>query len=349
MDFVTGLPKITYEKRKFNAILVIVDRFTKYALYIPCSKKITSEGLANKFLRYVFRPYGIPHGIVSDRARVFNSAFWRSFCYLLGCKRRLSTAFHPQTDGQTERQNQNLEHYLRAFCNKDQKDWLHKLPLAEFTYNTAKHSATGETPAYLLLGYNPDAPSVSQIQLPHMNAGAIARVQNMKDTREFAARTLKESSESYHKWYNKGRVKKKFRVGDWVLLSTKNLNLRRPSRKLAEKFAGPYRIEEIVGDSGLAYRLRLPSSAKIHDVFNVTNLEEFHSRDNAPKEQEDHPFSPETTYDIEKIISHKYEGKRRLYYVKWEGYPEEDNMWIKKSDFVDDTLRQEYEDRIAAT
>lgn len=343
MDFITGLPEVEYERRKYNAILVIVDRFTKYALYIPCSKNISSEGLANKFLRHVFRPYGMPRGIVSDRGSVFTSAFWRSFCHLLGCKRRLSTAFHPQTDGQTERQNQNLEHYLRAFCNKDQMDWIHKLPLAEFTYNTAQHSATRETPALLLHGFQPEAPSASQIQLPHMNNDAIARVREMQDTREAAARTLREASESYQKWYNKGRTKKKFKVGDWVLISTKHLNLRRPTRKLAEKFAGPYQIERIVGDSGLAYQLRLPSSVKIHNVFNVTNLEEFKSRDSAPTEPLDHPFMPDVTYEVEKIVSHRYNGRRRLYYVKWKGYSDEENTWIKKSDFVDGTMLQEYE------
>lgn len=343
MDFITALPEIECEKRIFDSILVIVDRFTKYALYIPCTKRITSDGLANKFLRYVFKPYGIPEGIVSDRGSIFTSAFWRTFCHLLACKRRLSTAFHPQTDGQTERQNQNLEHYLRAFCHKDQLDWLYKLPLAEFTYNTAKHSATGETPAYLLLGYYPTLPGTDKITLRHMNNNAIQRIQTMHEARELAAKTLRESSDSYHKWYNNKRQKKTFKVGDWVFISTKHLQLRRPSRKLAEKYAGPYQIEEVIGNSGIAYKLRLPSSVKIHPVFNVTNLEEYRSRDNAPTEPIDNPFMAEETFEVEKILMHKKRGRGCIYYVKWKGWSDDHNTWQKKSDFVDKGIISEYE------
>jgi transposase InsO family protein len=343
MDFITGLPEITCEKRTYDSILVVVDRFTKYALYIPCSKHITSDGLANKFLRYVFKPYGIPEGIVSDRGTIFTSAFWRTFCYLLSCKRRLSTAFHPQTDGQTERQNQNLEHYLRAFCNKDQLDWLYKLPLAEFTYNTAKHSASGYSPAHLLLSYDPVMPGNDKIEISHMNESAIQRIQRMHETRKQAAITLQESSDAYHKWYNNKRQKKHFNVGDWVLISTKHLQLRRPSRKLAEKYAGPYQIESIVGNSNIAYKLRLPTSVRIHPVFNVTNLEEYKSRDNAPEEPIDNPFMAEETYEVEKILDHKKKGRGRIYYVKWKGWSDEHNTWQKRSDFVQKDIINEYD------
>jgi hypothetical protein len=200
-----------------------------------------------------------------------------------------------------------------------------------------------------MLGFHPTSPGMNKLELPNANQSAIDRVQEMQDIRDLAAQALRESSESYHKWYNKGRIRKSFKVGDWVMISTKHLNLRRPSRKLAEKYAGPYQIEGLVGTSGLAYRLRLPSSVRIHNVFNVTNLEEFHSRDGAPSEPTDHPFSPDETFEIEEIVSHRYKGKRRLYYIKWKDYPSEENTWIKRSDFNDKETRDEYDRRVDAT
>ena len=138
---------------------VVVDRFTKYALYIPTTKKLTAVAFAELFFYHVFRPYGLPDGIVSDRDSLFTSHFWAALCKHLDTKRRMSTAYHPQTDGQTERQNQNLEHYLRAYCNWHQSDWASLLTLAEWTYNNTYHTATGDAPAHLLLGYRPRGPN----------------------------------------------------------------------------------------------------------------------------------------------------------------------------------------------
>ncbi|KJZ68428.1 hypothetical protein HIM_12180 [Hirsutella minnesotensis 3608] len=151
MDFITDLPPVRCEKKIYSSILVVVDRLTRYVRYIPVSSRISSDGLADE----IFKHYGMPDGIVSDRGSLFTGHFWATFCHLLHCKRRLSTAFHPQTDGQTERVNQTIEQYLRTFCNKEQSDWMDKLPLAEFTYNTSHHDTVKGTPAEILMGYQP--------------------------------------------------------------------------------------------------------------------------------------------------------------------------------------------------
>ena len=135
MDFITGLPKINRVGRVYDAILVIVDRFTKMALYIPCTKELKAHELADIFFEQVVRRFGTPAGIVSDRGTIFTGDYWSEVCACSKITRNLSNAFYPQTDGQTERQNWTLEHYLQAYCEEQQGRWLSLLPTAEFAYN----------------------------------------------------------------------------------------------------------------------------------------------------------------------------------------------------------------------
>ena len=156
MDFVTGLPILTdWKGDSYDSILVIVDRLTKMVHYKLVKVTINAPGLAKVIINVVVRHHGLPDSIVTDRGSLFTSKFWSSLCYFLGIKRRLSTAFHPQTDGQTERQNSTMEAYLRAFVNFEQNDWVRLLPMAEFAYNNAKNASTGHTSFKLNCGYHP--------------------------------------------------------------------------------------------------------------------------------------------------------------------------------------------------
>ena len=147
IDFVTGLPISTdWNGESYDSILVIVDRLTKMVHYKPVKITIDAPGLAKVIINVVVRHHGLPDSIITDRGSLFTSKFWSSLCYFLGIKRRLSTAFHPQTNGQTERQNSTMEVYLRAFVNWEQNDWVCLLPMAEFTYNNAKNASPGHTP-----------------------------------------------------------------------------------------------------------------------------------------------------------------------------------------------------------
>ena len=123
--------------------------------YEPVKVTIDAPGLAEVIIDVVVRHHGLPDSIVTDRGSLFTSKFWSSLCYFLGIKRRLSTAFHPQTDGQTERQNSTIEAYLQAFVNFKQNDWARLLPMAEFAYNNAKNASTGYTPFELNYRYHP--------------------------------------------------------------------------------------------------------------------------------------------------------------------------------------------------
>ncbi|MCU1415826.1 MAG: hypothetical protein JWN80_3166, partial [Microbacteriaceae bacterium] len=151
MDFIEPLPK----SGDCDSILVVVDRLTKMGLFIPTTTKLKAEGLAELFIRHVFSKHGVPADIVSDRGSKFTSSFWRSLSEALGIEQSLSTAFHPETDGQTERVNQVLEQYLRLYVSYDQSDWVRLLPLAEFAYNNTPHSSTTLSPFFANKGYNP--------------------------------------------------------------------------------------------------------------------------------------------------------------------------------------------------
>ena len=156
MDFITGLPPSKLRGSVSNAILVFVDRFTKLALYLPTTKDIDSPGLADLFFDAVIRHYGMPKGIVSDRGSIFTSEFWEEVCRAARVKRRLSTAFHPQTDGQTEIRNKAIRAYLQAFCSDEQATWAPLLAWAEFAHNSAFNATIGCSPFQALYSYEPE-------------------------------------------------------------------------------------------------------------------------------------------------------------------------------------------------
>lgn len=151
LDFVEGLPRSGH----FNCILVTVDSFTKYGHFIPLSHPFTAAGVAKAFMQHVYRLHGLPSVIISDKDRIFTSQFWKELFRLADVSLQMSSSYHPQSDGQTERLNQTMETFLRCFINACPTKWSSWLALAEFWYNTTLHSATGFSPFEALYGYPP--------------------------------------------------------------------------------------------------------------------------------------------------------------------------------------------------
>jgi hypothetical protein len=165
-DMIVGLP---LDGGK-DAILVIVDSFSKYGIMVPCSSKVTAKDSADLFLDHVWKRHGFPEKTISDRGPVLNNKYIRALYERLGIKAHFSSAYHPQTDGQTERMNPGIEQYLRAYSGMYQKDWVKWLPMAEFAYINALHSATGTSPFKCLYGRDPTMmPSKIQTQVPEAN------------------------------------------------------------------------------------------------------------------------------------------------------------------------------------
>ena len=156
MDFVTGLPISTdWKGDSYDSIFVIVDQLTKIVYYEPVKVTINALGLAKIIIDVVVRHHGLSDSIVTHQGSLFTSKFWSLLSYFLGIKRRLSTAFHLQTNGQTKRNNNMMEAYLRAFVNFEQNDWARFFPIAEFAYNNAKNTSTGHILFELNYKYHP--------------------------------------------------------------------------------------------------------------------------------------------------------------------------------------------------
>lgn len=242
-------------------------------------------------------------------------------------KLRLSTAFHPQTDGQTERMNQTLEQYLRCYCIDDQESWPEKLVYAEFAVNNSVHHATRMSPFEVLYGWNPDihpAPTRDE-SLEGKVPAAAERAKSMRATHEALEERWRESQKSQKAGNDRRMKPQSFKVGDKVLLSTKNRRMPGLKRKLNAKFVGPFRVIDAVGSQ--AYRLALPEGYGVHDVFHVSLLEQWRQR-SGEEPMEPMPLAEEDgEYDVESIRDSKTQKGRRYYLVQWKGWPEEYTRW----------------------
>jgi hypothetical protein len=272
MDFIEGL--LTSEG--FNSILVIVDRYTKYAHFIALKHPFTAQSVARVVLDNLVKLHGFPKSIVYDRDRVFTSAFWTELFSLFDTKLLRSSSYHPQTDGQSERVNQCLEMYLRCAVHDSPMKWKSWLPLAELWYNTSFHSSLGCSPFKALYGYEANS-GVAVLLTSSEPSEAVDVIQ----ARETHLANLKEhlsAARNRMKMFaDRQRSDRQFQVGDMVLLKlqpyTQQLVVSRPFPKLAFKFFGPYAVLERIGAA--AYKLQLPEGSQVHPVFHVSQLKPF--------------------------------------------------------------------------
>jgi hypothetical protein len=277
MDFIMELPL----SDRFDTIYVCLDRFTKMAHFIPTTTQVNADETARLYLRHVFKHHGLPTDIVSDHGSQFTSRFLQSLLDQCDIKSNKSKAFHPQSDGQTERVNQVLEQYLRVFCDYQQDDWNQLLPLAEFTYNNAQHASTQVSPFFANYGYHPRCTlkvTLPQSQETTPNPAADEIVDKFKRIHEHIRINLQDAQAKYKQRHDV-HVKPlpQFKVGDQVWLSRRNISTTRPSQKLDFKRLGPFKITEIVGESKLAFKLELPHTMRIHPVFHGSLLEPYHA------------------------------------------------------------------------
>jgi transposase InsO family protein len=327
LDFITGLPPSKWRGGVYDAVLVLVETFTKFAVYIPCRKDIDAPELAELMYDRFVSFLGMPQNLVSDRDTLFTSKFWSSLCYYLGAKRKLSTAYHPQTDGQTERQNQTLEHYLRLFINFQQDDWARWLPLAMHTYNTSVHSTTGMAPMEALMAFRGDLRINVSAELPEGNApSAQERVKEMEEMRKDLITLLAHANETQKKYYDQKHKPMSFRIGDRVMVRAKNFRMIRPSRKLDHRQLGPFTIVDAWGKQ--AYKLKLtPQFGAIHPVFHVALLEPYRKRKGEPDPEDPTLVDGHLEWNVERILTHRKFRRKIQYLVRWEGYTPADDSW----------------------
>ncbi|CAA0826204.1 Unknown protein, partial [Striga hermonthica] len=223
MDFIEGLPL----SNGFNGVMVVVDRLTKYAHFIPLTHPYTAKSIAKLFVEYVMTLHGLPRSIVSDRDRIFMSSFWSEFFKLQGTELSMSSTYHPQTDGQTEVTNRTLEQYLRCYVHQFPKRWEDYLPWAEYWYNTTYHSSIKAMPFELVYGRKP--PTIVSYS---MGSAVNDEVDRELVEHELMLRELKrtlEGSINMMKAYHDGKRRDvEFEPGDWVYLKLRPFGKGRP-------------------------------------------------------------------------------------------------------------------------
>jgi len=348
MDLVTNLPK---SKSGNDAIAVFVDRFSKTAVFVPCKTSCSAPELALLFFQNVFKRYGLPKSIVSDRDTRFTSLFWTSLFECLGTSLDMSTAYHQQTDGQSERTIQTLKQYLRMYTSKSQDDWDELLCHAEFAYNSAESASTGASPFQVLYGYLPQVPASLMLEKSPVLHSPSARDVVKKHIHRFRIifDALQDSHKNYSEQYDKHKRDVSFKVGDLVYLDAQNIKSASvpgtTANKLQSRFLGPYKI--IDQPSPLNYKLDLPPRSRIHPVFHISKLryhvprdpDQFVSPEPTIYDQEplvpEHPEYYQEEYEVERIVKHKKsaDGSPR-FLVKWTGYPHSANTWQTAEDLA---------------
>lgn len=348
MDFIQELPM----SAGCTNLLVITDRLGKGVILEPCDK-IDAPTIARKFIRIFYAYHGIPSAIVSDRGNQFVRDFWSRFCELLKITRRLSTAYHAETDGSTERMNTTLEAYLRVFCTYAQDNWAFLAPMAMLAINNRDSASIGMSPFFLDHGYHvepldlpEDLPDHENPRTPAQRAEAI--VSKMKSAQDLANATMAAAQQTQERNANKYRdPAPEFRPGDKVWLSLRNIKTGRPSKKL-DALNAKYTVLEKIGSH--AYRLNTPPG--IHNVFHTMLLRPARTDPFPSQRVTDHQPPPqlvggEEEFSVDYIVDEKVvrrgRGRQHLYLVKWTGYDRPE--WTDARNMEDTLALDEWESR----
>ncbi|KAG6508994.1 hypothetical protein ZIOFF_034377 [Zingiber officinale] len=343
MDFIEGLPRV---KGK-SVLFVIVDRLSKYAHFIPLAHPYTAISVVGIFFTEIFRLHGMPESIVSDRDKVFLSSFWQELFRLCGTKLSFSSAYHPQTDGQTEVVNRTIEMYLRYLVRDQPQKWLEWLPWVEYCYNTSFHTALGATPFQLVYGREP--PRLLSYSGGSTRVAAVDRALMERDEVLQVARAhLLQSQQRTKLAFDSSHRELSFAVGDWVWLRLqpyRQLSMaRQRHHKLLPKYFGPFQVPARIGS--IAYRLDLPPDSRIHDVFHVSLLKPYKGSppDNAgtlPQMCDGQALPvPQTS------LRSRLNKVTREYLVHWAGSSIEDATWESPVKFLSVYPTFELEDQL---
>jgi hypothetical protein len=341
MDLIVQLPRTPRGK---DAIFVVVDRLTKRAHFMATTTNATAPDLARLFVDNVFRLHGMPRTLVSDRDARFTSRFWQALFRMLGTQLCLSSAHHPQTDGQTERTNRTLEQVLRHYVGFQQTDWDLWLSTTEFAYNNAEQESIRMTPFYCDTGRHPNQPNILSNQQDVRHATNVEATSmfttHLAQVLQQARTAMKAAQERQARYADQHRRDEEYQVGEKVWLSSTNVTTEaekaRPTTKLGPRFLGPFLITEKV--SPVSYRLRLPAAMRVHDVFHVSALKQHHE---SPEEfggrAPDRP-PPATVdqeeYEVDKILARRTRNRREELLVRWKGYDISEATWQTRADLA---------------
>ena len=354
MDLVGPLPSTS---RGHNTIVVMVDKFTKLAHFAPTVITVTAAQLAEIVLSRIVLQHGVPKAIISDRDPRFTGHMWKALWKMLGTELNMSTAYHPESDGQTERMNRTLEEMLRSYVNDKGSDWDRHLVTAELAYNTSVQESTGYSPFRLSYGVEARMPMDHALveAKTNDNPTAVELVQRWNADLELARENMQQAQLRQAHYANQHRREHIYKVGDQVMLTTRNM--RSKAGKLNPRYVGPYVVKKVI--SPLNVELELPSSMRIRPIFHVSKLKPYLAAESemfpgriqanrpAPIIEED----GSEYFQIEVILDKRRKKVRNRsitqYLVKWVGYDISEATWVPSKDFTADahTFIDEFEQR----
>ena len=331
VDFIIGLAP----SKDCTSIMVVTDRLSKSIIAVPM-KETRAIDVAQTLLEHIFQHHGLPTAIVSDRDTQFVSMLWTEVCRLVKITRRLSTTFHPETDGATERTNQELETYLRIFTSFQQEDWAFQLPIAMMALNSRVSQSTGWSPFFMTHGYHQ---SIMDFTVPEEQGSSLSPaeqgrqlVERWRNSADMAKAAIAVAQEAQERHSNTRRlVGDEFRPGDRVWLKLKHVKTTRRIKKL-DWIALPYRVLAYIG----THAVQLDTPPRIHPVFHVSLVKKAAEDplpsqltiDNEPgmifdtlEDPSSVAINSDDEYRIERILRHRRQGRGWRLFVKWLGWP----------------------------
>ena len=357
IDIMCGFPPTTSGQ---DAVVVFTDRLTKRIWIEAISSAISAKELAHIFFRTVFRNQGMPRKILSDRGPQFISTFWAEFFKLLKTDIRLTSSYHPQANGGTERANRTLLESLRCFVNARQDNWSDHLVYFEFAYNQSVNPATGYSPFVLMFAQSPRAPydalleggdPTKQFDTDNQMARDLGFdvIQNLQDARD----KLHRAAQQFRERHARSCKPHTYAVGDQVLLSTENVKLSLPCRKLSPAFVGPFKIVKLLGHNAVEIRSTGRWKA-LQPIINIEYLRPYRERTEdigpLPKHLSVKPLAVEPAgdwYEIEAIVQHR--GKPHLQnqqcLVRWRGFDASQDSWVPRRN-INEMALIEYENNL---
>jgi hypothetical protein len=320
MDFITKLPI----SGGCDSILTVTDHdCTKAVILVPCKEQMTTEEFLELYREKVFPYTGLPQKVILDRDVRFTSTLFKELCNQLAIDQNMSTAYHPQTDGQSERTNQTVETILRLYCNQEQDNWREWLPVVQYIINSRPSATTKQSPYELWMGFVPRTHQpVCPSKLPHFEK----RKQELLRAREAAQEAIRHAQDLL----KKETKFRQYKEGEKVWLEGRNIKTTHPTTKLREKCFGPFEVMEVISE--VVYRLNLPLNWKIHNVFHAALLHPCTQTGiNKTKYEEPPPdvIEGHEEWEVEQIIKTRRSGRNKVlqYLVRWKGYSSAHDSW----------------------